>query len=179
MLFFAGALRTDSSNKKFVREAARLAGEAGIKSDYIDIKDYPMPLYDGDIEAASGVPETTKKLGEKIRAADALVISTPEYNASISAVLKNIIDWLSREKQISLTDKYLLLLAASPGALGGIRGLCQARQPFEALGVYVFPGMMNLPKSNEAFDAQHRLKDEKTTERLKKLLEQFAKHVGG
>ncbi len=178
ILFFAGALRADSCNKKFVREAMRLVEtKGGYQAEFADLKDYPMPPYDGDIEAASGVPETTMKLGEKIRAADALIVSTPEYNGSIPGVLKNVIDWLSREKSVSLTGKPLLLLAASPGALGGVRSLWHTRVPFEVLGVHVFPGMMGLPNAYNAFDEKLHLKEEKTAQQLQKLLDQFLSHI--
>lgn len=177
LLVFAGSLRADSCNKKFAREALRLLPETGAEGEFLDLKDYPMPVYDGDIEAASGVPESTKKLGQKIAAADALIISTPEYNGSIPGPLKNVIDWLSRDKPVSLENKHLLLLAASPGALGAVRSLWHTRQPFEVLGVHVFPGMMGLPGAYSAFDEQGKLKDEKTAARLKGTLEQFIKHV--
>jgi len=176
-LIFAGSLRTDSCNKKFAREAFRLAKELGADGEFIDLKDYPMPVYDGDIEAASGIPATTVALGRKIAPADALVISTPEYNGSIPGIFKNVIDWLSRDKPLSLTDKHVLLLAASPGALGGVRSLWHTRQPLEVLGAHVFPGMMGLPDAYHAFDGQGKLKDEKTAARLKTLLEQFTNHV--
>lgn len=177
LLVFAGALRMDSCNKKFAREALRLAKEAGMEGEFIDLKEYPMPPYDGDIEATTGVPESAKKLGKKIAEADALVVSTPEYNGSIPGVLKNVIDWLSRDKPVSLTGKHLLLLAASPGALGGIRSLWHTRQPLEVLGVHVFPSMLGLSDAYHAFDDQDTLKDEKMTARLRDLLGQFIGHV--
>lgn len=179
LLIFAGALRTDSCNKKFAREALRLAKEVGADGEFIDLKDYPMPVYDGDIENSSGIPAGTAALGQKILAANALVISTPEYNGGIPGILKNVIDWLSREKTVSLTGKHLLLLAASPGRLGGVRSLWHSRQPFEVLGVHVYPGMMGLSDAYNAFDAQGRLKDQKTAEQLKKTLGQFIQHVKG
>jgi NAD(P)H-dependent FMN reductase len=178
ILFFAGALRADSCNKKFVREAMRMVeAKGGHQTEFADLKDYPMPPYDGDIEASSGIPESTKKLGKKILEADALIISTPEYNGSIPGILKNVIDWLSREKPVSLTGKPLLLLAASPGALGGVRSLWHTRVPFEVLGVHVFPGMMGLPNAYNAFDEQVRLKEEKTAQQLQKLIDQFLGHI--
>jgi len=135
-----------------------------------------MSPYDGDIEAASGVPGTTAKLGLKIREADAIVLSTPEYNGSIPGTLKNIIDWLSREKPVSLAGKHVLLLGASPGALGAVRSLWHSRQPLEVLGVHVFPGTQGLPNAYSAFDEQGHLKEEKTRLQLQKLLEQFIAH---
>ncbi len=177
LLVFAGSLRADSCNKKFAREALRLAKEAGAEAEFIDLKDYPMPVYDGDIETSAGIPENTVKLGEKIRTADALIISTPEYNGGIPGVLKNVVDWLSREKQVSLTGKHLLLLAASPGALGGIRSLLHSRIPFEMLSVHVFPDKVGLPNAYSAFDEQGRLKDEKILKRLRSTVGKFIAHV--
>jgi chromate reductase len=177
VLVFAGALRTDSCNKKFAREALRLVRDAGIDGEFVDLKDYPMPVYDGDIEAASGLPAATVALGQKIRAADAIILSTPEYNGSIPGTLKNVIDWLSREKEVSLADKHLLLLAASPGALGGTRSLWHTRQPLEVIGMHVYPGMIGLPAAYTAFDDQGRLKDEKTLQRLKTTVDAFINHV--
>jgi len=177
ILFFAGALRADSANKKFVREAMRLAKEVGIDGEFVDLKDYPMPVYDGDIEATSGIPEATKKLSAKIAAADALVISTPEYNGAIPGILKNTVDWLSRDKPMALGGKHLLLLAASPGALGGVRSLWHSRQPFDVLGMHVYPGMQGLPGAYEAFDEKGQLKDKATAERLKKLVMEFVAHA--
>jgi chromate reductase len=176
ILFFAGALRTDSSNKKFAREAMRVAGALGVKGSFLDLRDYPMPPYDADIEAA-GIPAPVKQLAAKIAAADALVISTPEYNGSIPGILKNVIDWLSRDKPVSLTGKHLLLLAASPGALGGVRSLWHSRVPFEVLGVHVFPEMMGLPSAYTAFDQNGQMKEEKSKQQLNKLLEKFIQHV--
>jgi NAD(P)H-dependent FMN reductase len=177
LLVFAGALRKDSCNKKFAREALRLATEAGAEGEFVDLKDYPMPPYDGDIEAALGIPDATKQLGKKIAAADALIISTPEYNGSIPGILKNVIDWLSRDKPVSLEGKHLLLLAASPGALGGVRSLWHSRQPFEILGVHVYPSMLALPDAYHAFDAQGKLTNEKILQNLTKLIGQFIAYV--
>jgi NAD(P)H-dependent FMN reductase len=177
LLVFAGSLRADSYNKKFAREAARLINNIGANSEFIDLKEYPMPPYDGDIELSSGIPETTIKLCEKIITANALVISTPEYNGGIPGILKNVIDWISRKAPMPLKDKHLLLLSASPGALGGIRSLWHSRQPFEALGVHVFPDMMGLPNAHNAFDAQGHLHDEKTLLLLQDKITKFIKHL--
>ncbi|MFI5363781.1 MAG: NADPH-dependent FMN reductase [Elusimicrobiota bacterium] len=177
ILLFAGSLRRDSLNKKFAREAARLlSSRPGIQVEFVDLQPLAIPVYDGDVEAASGVPAGVQTLSRMIAAADALVVSTPEYNGSIPGVLKNTIDWLSRLKPLSLAGKPFLLLAASPGALGGTRSLWHTRQPFEVLGVHVFPEMMGLPLAHEAFDASGALKDAKTSERLSGLLERFVAH---
>lgn len=174
ILVFAGSLRQGSLNKKFAREALRLLGaKPGIETEFVDLQPLNMPVYDGDIEETSGVPEGVKLLSAKIAAADALLISTPEYNGSIPGILKNTIDWLSRLKPVCLSGKPLLLLAASPGALGGIRSLWHSRQPFEVLGTHVFPEMMALPLAHQAFDDAGALKDSKLVERLDGLLDRF------
>lgn len=178
ILFFAGSLRAGSLNKKLVKEAMRAASATdGIDAVYADLKEYPMPPYDGDMESASGIPDTVRKLGAEIMAADALVVATPEYNGSISGVLKNAIDWLSREKPVSLSGKPLLLLAASTGALGGVRGLWHSRVPFEALGVHVYPGMMGLSNASNAFDEEGRLAEEKPAKQLQKLMGDYLAHL--
>jgi chromate reductase, NAD(P)H dehydrogenase (quinone) len=169
---FAGALRRDSLNKKLAREAARLAAARGHAVDFIDLQPFALPVYDGDIEAA-GMPAAVGELSKRLLAADALIVSTPEYNGSIPGSLKNTIDWLSRVKPVAFADKPLLLLAASPGALGGVRSLWHTRQPFEVLGAHVFPDMLGVPKAHEAFDEAGLLKDPKTVERLQGLLDRF------
>jgi chromate reductase, NAD(P)H dehydrogenase (quinone) len=177
LLAFAGSLRRDSHNKKLAREAVRLLrahGEAA--AEFVDLRDYPMPLYDGDRER-EGIPDSVAALGTRIAEADALVIATPEYNGSISSVLKNTIDWLSRVKPVPLAGKHALLLAASPGGWGGIRGLWHSRVPFEALGVHVFPQMMSLPGAGSAFDEEGRLA-EASAQQLQALLSSFTGHAG-
>lgn len=176
VLAFAAALRRDSHNKKLAREAVRLLlahGEAG--AEFLDLREYPTPLYDGDIESA-GIPDSVMALGTRIAEADALVVATPGYNGSISSVLKNTIDWLSRVKPAPLAGKHVLLLAASPGAWGGIRGLWHSRVPFEALGVHVFPQMMSLPGAGAAFDEESRL-TEASAQQLQTLLRAFISHA--
>jgi len=178
ILCFAGSLRQDSSNKKLARHAARLIEELGLSNaEYIDLADFPMVVYDGDVEQ-SGAPASVAKLGAKISAVAALVIATPEYNGGISGVLKNSIDWLSRLKPMPLRDKHLLLLSASPGPWGGVRGLWHSRVPFEALGVHVFPQMTSVPMAHTAFDAHERLTGDRAAQ-LETLLRAFVPHAIG
>lgn len=177
ILVFAGSLRKDSFNKKFAREAARVLEESGHKTEFLDLKDYPMPVYDGDIEAAEGLPENTKKLSAKLKEADAIVISVPEYNYSIAGPFKNVIDWVSRDRPVAIAGKHILLLATSIGPFGGIRGLWQTRIPLEGLGAYVFPGMMPLAFGDKAFDEDGKLKEERSQGELAKLLKQFTDHA--
>lgn len=177
VLLFAGSLRSDSSNKKFARDALRLIQTNPlIRAEYLDLRDYPMPIYDGDLERDEGIPSSISTLGAKVAAADGLIVATPEYNGGISSVLKNTIDWMSRLKPMPLAGKHLLLLSASPGALGGIRGLWHSRVPFEALGVHVFPQMMSVPSAGSAFDEAGQLIGDRA-QQLRSLLIAFTGHV--
>src|SRR5262245_14759187 len=128
ILAFAGATRTESFNKKLVKVVAGQVKDAGADVTTIDLRDYPMPLYDGDLEEQQGLPENAKKLKDLFKSHHGFLISAPEYNSSITGVLKNTIDWVSRplpgEKRLeAYVGKTALLVAASPGALGGLRGL--------------------------------------------------------
>jgi NAD(P)H-dependent FMN reductase len=174
ILSFAGSLRRESSNKKLALEAVRVLDRHFlVRTEYVDLRDYLMPIYDGDIERNEGIPSPVTRLGEKIAKANALIIATPEYDGSISSVLKNTIDWLSRVKPMPLAGKHLLLLSASPGGWGGIRGLWHSRVPFEDLGVHVFPQMMSLPAAGSAFDQAGRLSGDRA-QQLQSLLNAFA-----
>src|ERR1035437_1107676 len=128
ILAFAGSLRMGSFNKKLVKIAAEGARKAGAEVTLIDLKDFPLPIFDEDLERSAGLPADGRKLKDLFLAHDALLISAPEYNSSISAVLKNTIDWVSRpvpgEAPLGCFDgKVAGLMSASPGALGGLRGL--------------------------------------------------------
>ena len=167
ILAFAGATREQSLNKKLIRIAAKGAAEAGAEVTLIDLRDYPMPLYDGDLEAASGLPPKALELKKLFLSHDGLLISSPEYNSGYSAVLKNAIDWVSRQSEpaeksfAAFTGKYAALMSASPGALGGLRGLYQLRELLQNITVTVLPRMQSLPQAQAAFDDAGALKDEK------------------
>jgi chromate reductase, NAD(P)H dehydrogenase (quinone) len=177
VLAFAGSLRTDSANKKLAREAVRLLTEHSLaRAEFADLRDYPMPIYDGDREQNEGLPDEVIKLGGRIGEADALIVATPEYNGSISSVLKNALDWISRLKPMPVAGKHLVLLSASPGGWGGVRGLWHSRVPFEALGAHVFPQMMSLPGAGSVFDEAGRLTGA-PAQQLQNLLRAFAGHA--
>lgn len=179
IIAFAGALRKGSVSKQLVQEAARLLREVhDIRADYADLKDYPFPVYDSDIEQTIGIPDTIAELGARIAGANALVIASPEYNGGISSVLKTLVDWLSRIKPSPLAGKFALLLSASPGGSGGMPGLWHTRVPLEAPGVHVFPHMVAVPRSQSAFDEQGMLIDGKAEQKLRDVLHAFVDHVG-
>jgi chromate reductase len=146
----AGSLRKDSFNHKLLTIAAPIAEREGATLDVASLRDFEMPLYDYDIEAASGPPAGALALAARITAADALLIASPEYNYSVPGVLKNAIDWLSRVKPMPLRGKRALLLSASLSLVGGNRGLWALRMPLEVLGVHVYPDMFSLATAHEA-----------------------------
>jgi chromate reductase len=172
-LLFAGSLRKASLNRKLLAVAAELIKKSNIDVHIQDLTVLSFPVYSDDIEQ-KGIPEGVKTLAKVVTEADAIVISSPEYNGGMSGVLKNTLDWVSRVPPMPWKGKPLLLLAASPGALGGTRGLWHGRVPFEVTGALVYPEMFGLPKADQAFDDAGNLKDPKTQERLNGLLENFA-----
>ena len=155
-----GSLREASHNKELLRLAVKLLEAAGAKVDWIDLRALAIPIYDGDLEASSGLPAGALELAARIAAADGLVIASPENNFSIPAVVKNWIDWLSRAKPMPLRGKSALLLSASPSLVGGSRGLIALRIPLEVLGVHVYPDMFSLATAHQAFKPDGELGDE-------------------
>ena len=175
ILVFGGSLRTDSYNKKLARVAAGYLGEAGADVTFIDLRDYPMPVYDGDLEAAQGLPEAAKKLKKLFIKNQGFLIVSPEYNSSVPGMLKNVIDWVSRpasrdEPTLACFDKKIAALcSASPGGLGGMRALVHLRALLENIGTLVIPGQVAVPRAHEAFDENGLLKDVKQAASVKKL----------
>lgn len=188
ILAFAGSSRTHSLNKKLVRYAAEMAKSDGVEITTIDLRDYPLPLFDGDLEEREGLPENAKKLKAMFREHDGLLIASPEYNSSVTAVLKNALDWVSRAESedepplVAFRGKVAALMSASPGALGGLRGLVHLRAILGNLGVIVLPEQVAVPKAHEAFDEQGSLKDQRTASQVAAValgLSAFLKkHIG-
>ncbi len=162
VLAFAGATRTDSYNRKLIHLATQYAREAGAEVKLIDLRDYAMPLYDGDLEVASGLPEKAAELKLEMDRADAFLIASPEYNSSVSAVLKNTIDWTSRAGAVEgsvYAGKVSALISASPGALGGLRGLNHLRAILMNLGSLVVTPQHSVSRAHEAFAEDGSLKE--------------------
>ena len=172
-LMFSGSLRKGSLNKKLLQVAENiLKAQPDSKIVLVDLKDFNLPVYDGDIEAA-GMPEGVKLLAEMVVQCDGLVISSPEYNGAMAGSLKNTIDWLSRIKPLPLAKKTVLMMGASPGPYGTMRAWTTTPVSFLQLGNYVFPQNFALSKADEAFDAQGNLRDEAVQKRLHSLIQGF------
>jgi chromate reductase len=180
ILAFAGSTRTDSYNKKLVKISSTGATEAGADVTVIDLLDFPMPIYDGDLEQKGGLPSNARKLKDLMLAHQGFLISSPEYNSSISAVFKNTIDWASRqsEGEIPLAcfkNKVAGIMSASPGMLGGLRGLVHVRSILENIGVIVMPDQIAIARAHEAFNEDGTLKDKKQEDPVKKIGANVAK----
>ncbi|MEU9300995.1 NAD(P)H-dependent oxidoreductase [Streptomyces sp. NPDC048269] len=151
VLVLSGSSRTGSVNARLAALVSRLVAGAGAAADPATLADFPMPTYDGDAEAEEGLPKGALALCERIEAAQALVIASPEYNASVPGVVKNAIDWVSRYRPQPFKDKQTLLVSASPSMVGGNRGLWALRVPLEHLGARVYPDMFSLANAHHAF----------------------------
>jgi chromate reductase len=180
ILAFAASLRKGSFNRKLIHQAVlALKAMPGIEVDHADYREFEMPIYDGDVEEATGIPQGGQEMIRRIRAADAVVISTPEYNGSIPGTLKNAIDWVSRDDDgIAFDGKPLLLIGASPGALGAVRGLWHSRVPFEVMGTFVYPEMFGLSRAATAFDDAGKFTDPKNDSRIQALLQGYVEFAG-
>ena len=170
---FAASRRRGSLNRKLLHLAVQAAERAGATVDHVDFREFDMPLYDGDDEAASGLPAGAQKLRERFLGADAFMISTPEYNHSIPGTLKNAIDWASRMQPFAWRGKPGLLMSASPSVVGGNRGAAAARVPLEVTGAILHPDMFALATADKAFDDTGALTDAKMAARLDKIVTVF------
>ena len=164
ILAFAGSTRIDSYNKTLVKIAAAGAKSAGADVTYVDLRDLPMPMFDQDLEAQDGAPSTVKQFKELLIAHDGLLIASPEYNSSVSGLLKNAIDWASRpalgEAPLTcFTDKVAVIMSASPGGFGGLRGLVALRSILGNIRVLVLPDQVAIAQAHTAFNPDGTLKD--------------------
>lgn len=164
VLVVAGSMRSASVNTKLARVAHDVLSGDGVAVSFLDLRDVTMPFYDGDVETAEGLPEGAIRLRELISAHHALMVVSPEYNASIPPILKNAIDWTSRPHgseagNLPYRGKVAALLSASPGALGGLRGLVHLRQVLQNVGVLVLTEQFALARAGEAFAEDGTLQD--------------------
>ncbi|MGA1263044.1 MAG: NADPH-dependent FMN reductase [Prochlorothrix sp.] len=164
LLAFAGSARVASFNKKLVQVAAAAAEAGGAAVTVADLAHYPMPLFNEDLEAEQGLPQSVLQFKDLLKNHDGFLIACPEYNGSITPLLKNAIDWATRPAPgepglLCFRDKVAALLATSPGALGGIRGLVHVRAILSGLGVLVLPQQKAIPQGHQAFDDRGQLID--------------------
>lgn len=181
IIVLAGSVRKESMNQK-IASAASSHAKSMIEVEYINLKDYPMPIYDGDIEMNEGVPISVKKLRKKFIKSNGFIIASPEYNSSISPLLKNVIDWLSRkdgddENLAAFTSKIALLISASPGKLRGIRGLTCIRSILQNIGVVVFPEMLAIQLSKDHFNKDGSLVEGSEKTNLEEIVQKFCKFI--
>lgn len=175
LLAFSGSTRTDSHNKKLLRVAISIAQNAGADVTMVELRDLALPLYDGDLEEREGLPAGARTLKDLMLPAHGFLIASPEYNSGTSAVLKNAIDWASRPAPTEaplgcFARKVAGLMSASPGDLGGLRGLFTLRSVLGNIQMLVLPDQVALPRSHDAFLDDGKLKDEKIHKRLEALV---------
>ncbi len=173
VLIFAGSTRHDSVNRQLARAALHAVEAAGAEATLLELADYPMPLLSGEIEAESGPPENAFRLQAVIAAHTGLIIASPEHNHSISALLKNTLDWVSRTPRVQggnpFSGKVAGIMAASPGGLGGLQGLDHLERVLTTLGVLVLPKKVAVPHADQAFDAEGQLLDATSQRRVAEL----------
>jgi len=185
LAFLSGSTRDGSTNVKLARLAQKIAEGNGVPATYLDLSDYPMPIYDGDLETADGIPETAWNLKRDLDRHHGVFIASPEYNAGMSPLLKNAIDWLTRIKDgdeapgTVFRTRAWAIGSAAASEVGGIRGLIQLRQTLAVgLGAVVIGGQIQVPSSSTAFDEDGSLTDEARQKFLKAYVENLA-HVAG
>jgi NAD(P)H-dependent FMN reductase len=167
ILALAASLREGSFNRRLVRVAAQGLTAAGATVSSLDLRDYPLPLYDADLEKWDGLPASAVALKDVLASHDAILFSLPEYNGSVTPLFKNTIDWASRPPAPGkpglgwAKNKPVALVSASNGALGGLRGLYHARWVLQTCGMIVIPQQKALSKAGSAFDDAGNLVDEK------------------
>jgi len=188
LLLISGSARKESYNGKLAAAAARLASAQGVETDLVAPDDLRLPLYDGDLEEAEGLPAAVVALKARFVAADAVLFACPEYNSSITPLLKNLIDWVSRAGSdteaplAAYKGKVAGLVAASPGALGGMRGLVTVRSILGNIGVLVVPTQFALGKAHEAFGPEGQLLNDSAGNSLEAVVSEVirvAKSISG
>ena len=179
VLVFAGSTRTDSFHRKLARAAAESLRDAGLEATIVDLSDYALPLYDGDVEATQGLPPNAKAFKDLVRSHDALAIASPEYNGSFPALVKNVIDWISRPEVgeshlAAFRGKKAMLLSTSPGPGGGQRGMRHLRELLEMIGVGVIATQVAIPKAGAAFGPAGELLRDDDRQAVRRAAEELA-----
>ena len=177
ILAFAGSSRKGSVNKKLVKIAAKAAENAGatVTVTVIDLADYPMPIFNQDLEVEQGMPEQAREFKRLLIEHDGFLIASPEYNSAFSPLLKNVIDWASRAESKdepplqAYKGKFVSIMATSPGALGGLRGLVFLRMLLANIGIIVLPEQIAIPQAFKAFSDDGTLVDKTQQQAVEQL----------
>ena len=175
ILAFSGSARRESLNKKLLAVAVEATRAAGAEVTLHDFKEFPIPMYDGDLEDAEGIPANAQKLIELITQHAGLLIASPEYNSQNAPLLKNAIDWCTRADENPLVGKTAGIVSASPGMFGGIRSQTLLRQLLIHLGCHVVPVTCVLPHADKAFDESGALKDERSRKSVQAVATQLVR----
>jgi chromate reductase, NAD(P)H dehydrogenase (quinone) len=184
-LVFAGSMRKGSLNDRLANLAVQVVQKHGGRAEHVCISDFDVPFYDGDIEVEQGIPLGAKDFATRLSDSDGIIIASPEYNASMPGVVKNLIDWVSRIRPQPFNGKQALLMSASPSMAGGNRGLWSLRIPLEHLGMRVYPDMFSLAQAHKAFADGGNIADETLHKRFEQTIDCFmelveaAKHYRG
>ncbi len=184
LVAFSGSTRQGSYNTAILKAAVNAASEAGAEVDLLDLRDFELPLFNQDIEAGGGLPEAARQLKARFRRADGFILASPEYNSAFSPLLKNTIDWCSRAESddeaplAAYAGKCALLLSASPGALGGLRGLYSLRILLQNIQVTVYPEMLSVRSAHQVIGADGNLTDAQWSAKIKNLTEAYVSFAG-
>ncbi|MEQ1545572.1 NAD(P)H-dependent oxidoreductase [Methyloglobulus sp.] len=182
ILAFSGSSRKESYNQKLAQIAALGAQQAGAEVTVVNLADYPMPIFNQDLEMAEGMPNPARAFKELLIAHDGFLIASPEYNSAFSPLLKNAIDWASRREGdeaplLAFRGKVAVIMAASPGALGGLRGLVFLRMLLANIGIIVLPYQLAVAQADKAFHDNGHLLDESKQDSVLKLGVSLAQYL--
>ena len=184
ILAFAGSTRKESFNKRLAKIALLAADKAGAETTFIDLHDYDMPLYSEDLLAEHGMPDGVIAFKEMLKNHNGFLITSPEYNGSLTGTLKNAIDWGTikadgEERMACWNGKIAGLLSASPGGLGGIRGLHHLRTILAGIGTFVLPNHLAVGNSTTNLQNDEQITDEKLQLQLESLTHEMVRVIRG
>ncbi len=179
ILVIPGSLRTGSRNARLAAQAAYEIAQAGVDVTRLSLADFPLPIYDGDLQVKSGVPKNAVNLKRMMAAHHGILLVTPEYNSSVPPLVKNTIDWISRVQDPNeargqvFRERPFAIAAASESRLGGTRALAALRLILSALQATVIPSQLALSFADQAYDDMDRLKNPSDIDALKALVRQL------
>lgn len=180
LVAFSGSIRQGSYNSAILKAAVNAARDTGAEVDLLDLRDFELPLFNQDLESEGGLPDAARQLKARFIKTDGFILASPEYNSAFSALMKNTIDWCSRAESddepplSAYAGKSALLLSASPGALGGLRGLYSLRTLLQNIQVTVYPEMLAVRSAHQVIGADGSLTDAQWSGKITKLAHAYA-----